>query len=130
VPVEDGHDPDERHFAWFVPLDAARIATIARLELITPAATASRVSAPVPDAAVVDVAALSAVRVDQVAAGRVRVRWNSSRYPMALIRDTATGHILSLARHGDVNVAALGVDPARVEVLLSDGTTSRSAARH
>jgi hypothetical protein len=129
VPVEDGHDPDERHFAWFVPLAANRIADIARLELTTPAASAFHVSAPEPDAATIDAAALDAVRVDRAASGRVRVRWNAQRYPMALIRDSATGHILSLARHGDVSLAALGVDPAQVEVLLSDGTRSRTALR-
>jgi hypothetical protein len=128
VPVEDGHDPDERHFAWFVPVDAASIATIARLELTTPAAAAALVSAPAPDAAAVDAAVLPPVRIDRAAGGRVRVRWDAGRFPMALIRDSATGHILSLARHGDVAIAALGVDPARLEVLLSDGTKSRTAA--
>jgi hypothetical protein len=129
VPVEDGHDPHERHFAWFVPLDADRIATITKLELVTPAAAAAVVRAPAPDAAAVDAASLPPVRVDRAAGGRVRVRWDAGRYPMALIRDSATGHILSLARHGDVNVAALGVDPERLEVLLSDGTKSRTAIR-
>jgi hypothetical protein len=40
------------------------------------------------------------VTVSRADANRVAVRWNASRYPMVLVRDAASGRVLSFARGG------------------------------
>jgi len=57
-----------------------------------------------------------------VASGAVRLRWNPAVYPMALVRDAATGEILSFARNGDATVGVSGRD---LDVTFSDGVRSR-----
>ena len=40
------------------------------------------------------------------AAGRMRVRWNAAKYPMALVRDAATGQVMGYVRRsGDAVVS-------------------------
>jgi hypothetical protein len=57
-----------------------------------------------------------------VASGSVRLTWNAGAYPMALVRDAATGDILSFARNGD---ATIGVAGRELDVTFSDGVRSR-----
>jgi hypothetical protein len=127
VAVEDGDDPNERHFAFLVPLDAARIAALARVELVTPRGSATRTAAPA--GAQLPAPVTPEVRLDAVAGNRVRVRWDHDRYPMALVRDPATGQVLAFARGGSALVAADAAALRDVEVILSDGVRSRTARR-
>ena len=55
---------------------------------------------------------------------RTTVRWNSAAYPLAVVRDAATGRILSLAHDGQVTVDAGGA----LDVTLSD--RARSVTEH
>jgi len=55
---------------------------------------------------------------------RTTVRWNSTAYPLAVVRDAATGRILSLAHDGQVTVDAGGA----LDVTLSD--RARSVTEH
>jgi hypothetical protein len=136
-PVDHAADPAERHFAFHLPLSDADLAALARLELTTPAGSASRAApgtegaqgAPAPGAAAGAAAAEPVVDVDRLAGDRLRVRWDAARHPMALVRDARTGEVLALARQGETVLRAVGRAPAEVEVLVSDGVRSRLAPR-
>ncbi|MGQ0704100.1 MAG: hypothetical protein ACT4PM_13290, partial [Gemmatimonadales bacterium] len=106
----------ERHFAFVLPLGAEPEA-VARVrvrmdgrtvELRPPAAVA-------PDPRPV---------VSRVGPDRISVRWDASRHPMVLVRDPATGRVLSFARNGDATVWSRATE---IELQFSDGvrTTSR-----
>ncbi|HEX5818046.1 MAG TPA: hypothetical protein VFY20_04165 [Gemmatimonadales bacterium] len=119
---------DERHFAFVVPL--ARLgAGPARLQVRGGFAAAVRASrAALAAGAATDPAALRRQQPAPAAAAsreggdRVRLRWNADAYPMALVRDAATGEILSFARGGD---AALVSGAASLDLTFSDGVQSR-----
>ena len=56
------------------------------------------------------------------AAGRAVLRWDASRYPMVLVRDAATGQVLSFARGGELHLPMAG---GRFQLTYSDGVRSR-----
>ena len=59
----------------------------------------------------------AAVSVARAGAGLVRVRWDAGRVPALLLRDPASGAVLSIARGGDVTIVTDGRD---LDVHLSD----------
>jgi hypothetical protein len=118
TPQEVADDPHGgRHFAFAVPLQPDRAG---RLDLI-------RLSAPGQAAVSVRASAAAGVALDLRTArsgpGRVSVRWNASARPMVMVRDPATGQVLSFARGGSADIAT---DRDDLEVQLSNGVTSRS----
>ena len=54
--------------------------------------------------------------------GRVALRWDAARAPMLMVRDPATGEVLSFARGGHIEVAA---PRGEVSVTVSDRVRSR-----
>jgi len=120
--VADTPTPTQ-HFAFVIPKSTLSGAGLSAVQLSGPAgASASlRSSGAADNAALVDAAATATRR----AAGLVEVRWDAARYPLAVIRSTVTGEILSFARGGVVSVPDAG---AEIEVIVSDGV--RSAVRH
>ena len=56
-----------------------------------------------------------------VGGAMVQLQWNAAAYPMALVRDAATGDILSFARHGDASIAVSG---RALDITWSDGVRS------
>ena len=59
--------------------------------------------------------------VDLLGGGRARVRWKSAQYPMAMVRDAATGEIMAYVRRpGDLILTG----GRRLEVHFSDGVRS------
>jgi len=97
TPVADAED-GERHFAFALPLDAARRAALAAIRVRGDGYQAERGAAPAsaaPDVAVTP-------RGD----GGVDLRWDASRHPLLVVRDEATGEIVTLARGGAARVAA------------------------
>lgn len=105
----------ERHFAYVVPLSAQEQARVAALRLTGNGLTTMRL----PLRAATGVPA--APEVGAVRAGtETRVQWNPA-YPMALVRDAASGEVLSFARGGVVQVPA---GRAGVSVQLSDGVVT------
>jgi len=119
--VADAPTPSQ-HFAFVIPKSTLRGGALSALQLSGPAgASASlRSSGAADNAALIDAAATATRR----AAGLVEVRWDAARYPLAVIRSTVTGEILSFARGGVVSVPDAG---AEIEVIVSDGV--RSATR-
>jgi len=63
------------------------------------------------------------VAFDQLGANLVQIQWDATRYPIAVIRDRATGEILSFARGGTARVRASSRQ--EVQVALSDGTRTQ-----
>lgn len=61
-------------------------------------------------------------QASRVAGGKVGVRWDAATHPMVMVRDAATGEVLSFARNGSVDVAS---HQREVELVLSDGVRSR-----
>ena len=53
--------------------------------------------------------------------GRTRVRWNSQRYPMAMVRDAATGAVMGYVRRSGDAIVSGG---RRLETVYSDGVRS------
>lgn len=122
-------DHDERHFAFVVPL--ARVgAGYARLLVRGGFAAAVRASGAAERAGALAADRMAVERQQPAAAvaatreggERVRLRWHAAAYPMALVRDAATGEILSFARGGDVSLAS---GAAGLDVTFSDGVRSR-----
>ncbi len=89
----------EQHFAFVLPLDDNERASLSRVQLTARGLTALRSS---PAAIRAPAAAPSSRRL---ASGVVELRWDAA-YPMALVRDAATGEILSFARGGVAQVTA------------------------
>jgi len=118
---------DERHFAFVVPL--TRVGTLARLQIRGGIATSVRTSRAAIAAgvqatplAVQRRQAATMAAASREGGERVRLRWDAGAYPMALVRDAATGDILSFARGGD---AALVGEATALDITFSDGVRSR-----
>lgn len=113
VPVADAPGSDG-HFAFVVPLEASEQERLDRLQLLDDGALAARAASP----AAAPGSTAVAPQMAALAGGGVEITWNSARRPMALIRDAATGQILSFARGGRVRLDA---PVAEVVVHLSNG---------
>ena len=66
-------------------------------------------------------ASLPVVEVRRGGGGRVSLRWDATRHPLLVVRDPATGQILSLARNGATEVLT-----ARGELALTASNRVRS----
>lgn len=101
----------EQHFAMVLPMGSAVLDRVASLQVVGPGGGSTR--AP---AASAEPTAMPVVRA--LATGRRQVTWDASRHPMALVRDAATGEILSFARGGAIT---LWSGAGQLDVQLSDG---------
>jgi hypothetical protein len=111
-------DTPQRHFAFAVPLSQASPERLARLRLSAPGLAAAEQRAAPSALAPGVVPTLDARRVD---GGTVEVRWDAATAPVVMVRDAATGTILSFARGGVTSVATEAVS---VELVISDGVRS------
>ena len=120
-------DVEQRQFAFVIPLAASSADRLARLRVRGGSRSAERASAA---AMAVQGRGVAALRQQQplpdrqartVGGGMVQLQWNSAAYPMALVRDAATGDILSFARNGD---ATIGVGGRELDITFSDGVRS------
>ncbi|HSE28428.1 MAG TPA: zinc-dependent metalloprotease family protein [Gemmatimonadales bacterium] len=114
--------PGETHtFAFVLPLDPARRNRVAALRVSGPGGSAERRATPLPPGARAVVPQASVER----AGDRTRLRWDPARFGAALIRDAATGEVLTIVRDG----GAAEVVGARgdLEVSFSDGVRSTRA---
>jgi len=113
--VADREQGEERHFAFVVPLSAAERGRLSSLRLTAGGLTQLRT---IPAALRVAPRAIPAVSIRRAGAA-ARVRWDPA-YPIAVVRDAATGEILSFARGGSASVLA---GKRTVTVQPSDGVT-------
>jgi hypothetical protein len=116
---------DHKNFVFAVPVASARIDRIASLRVKGLGRQAAVIAAG-EAAAAGDAKFGAGTRPDSVevrrAGGDVRLRWNARATPMIMVRDAATGEVLSLARGGDVTLQDVR---GEVELVLSDGVRSR-----
>jgi len=109
-------DGRERHFAFRLPLgnDAGRIRGLRVRSGSLVAERWSGGEAGPGGAAPGD----PRPEVSRLAPGRIAVRWDAARFPMVVVRDPASGRVLSFARGGD---AAVWVGGNEVDLQFSDG---------
>jgi hypothetical protein len=131
--VDHAFDRDERHFAvvlpWSPRLEAA-LAQVRVRDVRAPLSTATRASASIVSRGEVATGRVAAdavplpdpeARITRTGS-RARLEWNARDYPMALVRDAATGEVMGFVRQPGAAVETAG---RRVEVVVSDGVRSR-----
>ncbi len=111
----------DQHFAFMIPMSDAAHARLTSLAVRGNGRSAVRSARTAQ--ATLDQAASSA-QVESNGNGKARMRWSADAHPMVVVRDAATGDVLSFARGG---VADIATAKANLEVIFSDGV--RSAAR-
>jgi hypothetical protein len=105
----------EQAFAFVVPAGRASSAEIAELRLVSGGRSVSRrPAAP----------AVPAPTFTRGPDGRGLLQWDARLHPVVLVRDVASGQILSFARGGSVRLPAAAV---RLDATFSDGTRSTRA---
>ena len=120
-------DGGERQFAYVIPLGVPAVDRLARLRVRGGNGTAELASAAAMRAGRGGRVAMLQQQVaadgdaSVVGPGSVRLKWNAAAYPMALVRDAATGEILSFARRGDATITVAGRE---LDVTFSDGVRS------
>jgi hypothetical protein len=125
VDVSDDVPGGERHFAFVVPLgdaDHARLRTVNVRGGGRSHTQTARASSAALDAAA------AAAGLD-AAGGSARLRWSGADAPLVVVRDPATGDILSFARGGDITLQSAARE---LELIFTDGvrsTTRRAAVR-
>ena len=127
--VDHATATDERQFAVVVPWSAtleARLAAIrvrdARSPLAAVARKSARMTAPgTGGTGGTPVAPQLQAQVDRTTDGRARVTWNSSAYPMAMVRDASTGALMGFVRRSGDAVVTGG---RAIDVIFSDGVRS------
>ncbi len=110
-PVGDLPGAPERQFAVVVPAQVGS-QPVRGLRVRTAGLAAAVVDAAQPEGD-------PELSVTRAGPDRISVRWNGARYPMALVRDGATGRILSFARGGN---AVLWSRAETVDLQFSSGT--------
>ncbi|MDQ6829292.1 MAG: hypothetical protein M3081_10545, partial [Gemmatimonadota bacterium] len=125
--VADGPD-GARAFAFTVPISAEAESRISELRLTAPGraprSLRSGISAavqaqPGTPGGPADPKAI----VSAVPGGRARVVWDATSHPMVMVRDAASGQVLSFGRNGTATVANNGGD---LELVFSDRVHSTS----
>jgi len=102
----------EESFAFVVPAVRALSADIAELRLVSGGRSVARRPSP---------AAPPAAVFSRGADGRGLLQWNAAAHPVVMVRDAATGQVLSFARGGSVRLPATAT---RLDATFSDGTRS------
>ena len=121
--VDHAADTDERQFAVIVPWSAAleaRLASIRVRDARSPLSAMARRSARMTAQAAggTPVVPQARAQVNRTADGRARVTWNSEAFPMAMVRDAATGALMGFVRRSGDAVVTGG---RAVDVVYSDG---------
>lgn len=109
------HAPDVRHFTFAVPLRMLRGRAPAGMELSGAGATVER-RPTLP-------AAAPEVRATRVGGGAVRLQWDATASPLAVVRDVTSGAIIALARSGDALVQS---EARELDIELSNGVRSQA----
>jgi hypothetical protein len=112
-------DPSgEAQFSFAIPLQPDQAERLETMRLRAPG-QASVIRRALPAAR----AGAPAVTASRLAGGRVGLRWDAASHPMVMVRDAATGQVLSFARGGVSDVVA---DGGALDLQVSDGVRGRS----
>jgi hypothetical protein len=103
----------EEHFAFVVPLDAALERDLAGVRVHAAGRAVSRLATVASEDPSPVLTRPNALQVD--------VRWDGVRYPMVMVRDAASGEIISFARGGAARLWTRGTN---FELHFSDGVKS------
>ena len=125
IDVSDDVPGDEEHFAFVVPLSDANNARLRSLSVHGNGRSATH-TARLSSNALEAVAAAAAL---DAAGGNAHLRWSGTDVPLVVVRDPATGDVLSFARGGDIGLASAARE---LELIFSDGvhsTTRRTPVR-
>lgn len=114
VPDENGGAPLARQFAFAVPLDPARRDRLVAVRLVSGTRSSERRIAASSGAALRAPLAIGATSDGTT----TTMTWDATASPLLIVRDPATGRVLSLARGGRV---ALPGRYAALEATASDG---------
>jgi hypothetical protein len=117
----DHGSPQDRQFAFVVPMRALRGYTLGTLRL----RSGTRVSEARSSSATLralDDAGAAAPRVRRLAGRTARLSWSETAVRGVLVRDARTGDILAFARGGAAHLEVAGPN---VELVVSDGVRSR-----
>ena len=115
----------QQNFVFAVPLSETKAARLSSLHVAgrgREAVLSSAIPAPTTGARPQAVTQSDLVQLRRVAGGRLSLRWDSQAHPMVMVRDAATGKVLSFARGGDAQVLTRN---GQVDLVLSDGVKSR-----
>jgi hypothetical protein len=137
VPLDHVDDPTLRHFHVFVPLAPEDREALSRIELSTPQGDAARQRPGIepgiarvfpPSGLEVEVAPppVGAAAPGPGASSWIRVRWNVEHFPMMVLRDADSGHVLTMARRGEIRIPRPSSGVLLVQ--LSDGVGSLDEA--
>ena len=118
VPMGDLPTGQEEGFAFVIPIERAMELEMSSLQVVSGGRTARQQAA----GSLTD----PSFDLSRDASGRTVVRWDRTGYPMVLVRDAATGAILSFARGGEVH---LPVTRGRLRLSASDGVRTRTEDR-
>lgn len=111
TPVD--HMEGHRHFAFAVPAHIAGTDRLDRIRLTAPGRSPAEVRRPDPAADL-----RPDLRAASTGPDRVRLDWNGAAFPMAVVRDAATGDIVSFARGGS---AVVVTGAGELDLTLSSG---------
>jgi hypothetical protein len=120
APAADGPE-GTRHFAFVVPLDAARADRLWSVRLNGPGI---QVAAVAP--AAVGLQRATPDPMVQREGNVARLMWNAAAHPMIMVRDPDTAEILSFARGGD---ARIWTAKSELDLVTSDGVRSHRLRR-
>lgn len=116
TPEEVADDPRAgEQFAFAVPLPAGRAVRLDAVRLSVPGRPAVSIRAAPSEPA-------PKVEITRAGPGRVALQWDASAHPVLMVRDPASGQVLSFARGGRSEVAT---DRAELEVQPSSGLGGR-----
>lgn len=110
--VADSPGPPEHHFSLVLPLGDATLDRLATLRVVGPGRSAERRAVSGPPGGAGDPVAR------RVSGAVRRLTWDVRQYPGAVVRDAATGQVLSIARGGE---ALLVSGAAELDIQFSDG---------
>jgi hypothetical protein len=131
--VPDTEDPNERHFAYFLPLPEEDAATLERIELSSPHGYVVRAAGaagrqPAADEGIAAAMAHDEIQATRHADGEATLRWNPERHPVAVVRDGRDGEVLAIGRGGEIRLSSL--PPGSLpELMLSNGVRSERSMR-
>jgi hypothetical protein len=109
----------ERHFSFAIPLSPATLARLRKLEVVRGGKSLA-MNVESSSAGLVE----DPVESVQNVPGGMQLKWNPAAYKMVLVRDAATGQVISFARGGAARIIARA--NRAVDLVFSDGVRSKS----